>query len=263
MKQILLFALAVSFFSSGLNAQSTAQDWTHTDCSSGSGYNLFTMLDSGKVVVMEFEMGCSSCSTAATNLDSLKGIYDVSNPSQVKFFLMDYWAGHTCSNVTTFISNNSLSFGGFVGCSADKNYYTTSSPMPMIVIAAGTGHSVYYKKIGYSVNDNGSIAAAINQALADLASGITTQLNLGLSVSIVNNPIIGELGLNVTSNGGQQLNLEVYNLLGQNIFNQKLDLKEKGAGYFKLNAPQMDNGIYFLRYSVGNSRKTLKFLISR
>ena len=180
------FYLIIAFYSlfGNVFSQTVAQDWTHTDCITNYQSNLFSLLDSQKVVIMEFEMGCSSCNAAAKFLDSIKQIYDVSHPSQVRFFAMDYWPGHTCTNVQNFVNSNGISFGGFSGCAADKNYYASSSPMPMIVITGGAGHQVYYKNLFYDSTQNVPIVAAINLALSDIAATIQASLNIPFSLHV-------------------------------------------------------------------------------
>ncbi len=258
----LLLSLFIIAAISG-SAQNTSQNWTHTDCINNNNYTLFNILDSNKVVVMEFEMGCTSCVTAATALEQMKQSYDVTNTGQVKFFLMDYWSSHTCSNVQTFVTNNNLTFGGFVGCTPDKNYYTSQSPMPMIIVTGGPSHTVYYKKLSFDSSDVPAITAAINQALNDIAANINSHMMFPLSVTIASNPALKDVYLNITSNGGQNLDVEVFNVLGQNIATQKVELKEKGFRQVKLDLPELNEGIYFVRYRYGNMYKTLKFMAGK
>jgi hypothetical protein len=214
-------------------------------------------------VVMEFEMGCSTCAVAAQDLEQMKQSYDVTNTGQVKFFIMDYWTGHTCSNVQSFVTSNSLTFGGFVGCMADKNYYTSGSPMPMIIVTGGSNHTVYYKKLNYDSTDVPAINAAINQALNDIAASINSHITIPLSVSIASNPALKDVYLNVSANSGCNLDIEVFNVLGQTMATQKIEIKEKGASQVKLNLPELNNGIYFVRYRYGNMYKTLKFMAGK
>jgi hypothetical protein len=258
MKKIVLSLLVLSCFIVG--AQTTSQNWTHADCISGNSYTLFNLLDSNQVVVMEFEMGCSSCAVAAQDLDTMPQHFSSSNPGQVKFFVMDYINSHTCTSMQNFVANNSLTCAGFVGCLADKNYYTTSSPMPMIVVTGGPSHTVYYKKSSYTASDLPAIKAAITQALSDIASGISNQIKVPLSVSIASNPAINEVYLNITSNGNLSLDIEVFNLLGENVSAQKIELKDKGYTQVRLAIPELISGVYFVRYKTGQQSKTLKFI---
>lgn len=260
-KLYLLFFLSISLNFSF--SQTVSQNWTHNDCMNNNSYSLFNMLDSNKVVVMEFEMGCYSCVVAALNLESIKQSYDVSYPGQVKFFLMDYWANHTCSNVQTMINNNALSYTGFVGCAADKNYYTGSSPMPMIVVTGGPNHTVYYKSLSYDTIDNTAIISAINQALSDIAANVYNVNNTSFSVSLASNPAFKEVFLNITSPGNQKLSAEVYNVLGERVLTQKIELINKGFNQVKLELPELKDGVYFVKYQSGNITKSLKFIYGK
>ena len=244
-------------------AQTVAQNWTHTDCINSNSFTLFNMLDSNKVVVMEFEMGCSSCNLAAQNLETIKQAYDASYPGQVKFFAMDYWASHTCSNVQTFVSTNALSFTGFAGCAADKNYYSSSSPMPMIVITGGPNHTVYYKALSYDTTHNSAIVSAINQALSDIAAGVFNPSSTPLTVSLASDPAFNDIFLNINSAGNVNMEVEVFNLLGDKIAVQRVDLRDKGFSQVKLNLPPLQGGLYFVRYCHNNLSRTLKFITGK
>ena len=262
MKLKITLFIALTFFLK-VQSQTVSQNWTHTDCVNNNSYTLFNMLDSNKVVVMEFEMGCSSCVVAAQNLENIKQAYDQSYPGQVKFFLMDYWASHTCTNVQTMVSNNSLTYGGFVGCAADKNYYTSSSPMPMIVVTGGPNHTVYYKSLSYDTSQNAAIIAAINQALSDIAASVQMASVTNLNVSLSSNPAFEEIYLNITSPASLQMNVEVFSLLGEVVGRQKIELTGKGFSQVKLNVPSLQSGVYFVKYRYGNLTRTLKFIAGR
>ena len=255
--QSILFLFSFCFI---VKAQSVSQNWTHTDCVNNNTYTLFNMLDSNKVVVMEFEMGCSSCVIAAQNLENIKQVYDVAYPGQVKFFLMDYWANHTCTNIQTMVSNNSLTYTGFVGCAADKNYYSTSSPMPMIIVTGGPNHTVYYKSLSYDTTDNGAIMSAINQALTDIAASVNNISVNHLAVSLSSNPAFDEVYLNISTPASGLMEVEVLNLLGEVISKQKIELHSKGFSQVKLDLPYLENGIHFVKYRFANLSQTLKFV---
>lgn len=243
-----------------LNSQSVSQNWTHTDCISGNAYTLFNMLDSNKVVVMEFEMGCSTCNYAAQYLDQVKQSYDVSHPGQVKFFAMDYWPSHTCTNIQTFVNNNALTFSGFVGCAADKNYYSSASPMPMIVITGGPGHNVYYKQLFYDSTQNVPIVNAIDQALSDIAQSVNNSINSYPELTLQQNNLTHEFFVSVNSQSMFGLQTEVFNLAGEKISFQNMEVINKGDSKFKLNLPHLPGGIYFLKYASSQLNGTLRFI---
>ena len=66
MKKTLLLLSAIVFVINFSNAQTTAQDWTKTDCN-GISHQLFTELDNGNCVILAFDMlpSCSLCINAA------------------------------------------------------------------------------------------------------------------------------------------------------------------------------------------------------
>lgn len=263
MKKILLSLSLV--FCLLVNAQQTAQDWTNTDCISGNTYNLFNLLDSNKVVVMEFEMGCYSCAAASVILEERKQAYDTAHPGKVEFFVMDYWPGNTCTTVSKFINDSSFTMPGFANCGPDKDYYTLSMPMPMVVIAAGSNHSVYYKKLYFDSTDTQDLTNAIDLALSDIASGINNPNAEGFSVSVAAGPAMAGVYLNVSLSGGDQsmLDLEVYDMLGNKVGEQKTELTGTDFAQIKLDLPEVMTGIYFVRYNCGAYSGTLRFITGR
>src|SRR5438477_1944903 len=90
---VLLFLMAGAL--DKLHGQSVAQNWSKTDCS-GKSYTLFDYLDSNQVAIMEFSMGCTSCTDASKILQRIKYQFDISNPGKVKQFYLDYDANNTC-----------------------------------------------------------------------------------------------------------------------------------------------------------------------
>jgi len=157
---IFLFLLFTGFAARGFS-QITAPNWTLNDCS-GNPHTLYNYLDSQQVVVMEFSMGCASCTNAAFKLMDLKAEYDVSHPGKVKFFFMDYW-GNTCADVNATLPAYDFD-AGFAGCEAEKDaYYPSIDPMPAVIVAAGNYHTVIFQHHTWLHSDTLAIQQAITQ----------------------------------------------------------------------------------------------------
>ncbi len=162
MKKVLVFLSFALVSIVGSHAQSVAPNWTVDDCSAVS-HTLYNYLDSQEVVVMEFAMGCGSCTQAAGYLMNLKSEYAISHPGKVNWFYMDYWASNNCTNVTATAAPYAFD-AVFAGCMPQKNdYYPSISPMPAIVIAAGNYHTVIYQSLTWYNSDTVLIKAAIDQ----------------------------------------------------------------------------------------------------
>ena len=251
------------FIASGIisaSAQTTAQDWTKTDCS-GTNHTLYTYLDNQDVVVMEFIMGCSSCSDAGLVLEHMKQSFDVSNPGKVHFFAMDYESTHSCSaDITPFMTAAGLTYPAFDHCLAEKNYYTSTSPMPMIVVASGSNHSIVYIKNSFVSGTSDSL-----DIYNSIAGGITTAgINEAGKTSALNVfPTLADefISIGISSSVSKNATCEIYNSLGERVFTHVVE----NSNVLKINTSDFKNGIYFIQLMEENNKKTApqKFVISR
>lgn len=251
MKKLLLTGTAMTLMAVSF-AQTTAQDWTKNDCSSNS-INLFSLLDNQEVVVMEFGMGCSSCSVAANYLiNTLKAKYDVSHPGRVNFFYMDYWTGNTCAGSVQPMLNGYAFNAGFENCMNEKNYYMTGSPMPAIVIVAGSSHAVVYEKNSFNqANDTTNIRTAIDNALILMSVPVVTAEK---QINIMPNPSNGNFTIEATD---LITSVVLYDITGKQVYTSaanstKVDLKLNEV---------LEKGIYFAEITVNGKTIKEKFIV--
>src|SRR5437762_2663869 len=107
MKKIFI-ALTLGFFSvaQNSNAQTTAQDWTKTDCD-GTEHHLYAELDAGNVVVMDFAMThCVPCAVATTAFQKLDAKFGITNPGKLKHYGMGYINSYTCADLNGWKTDN-------------------------------------------------------------------------------------------------------------------------------------------------------------
>ncbi len=83
-----------------LNAQTVAEDWTRTDCD-GIEHHLYTELEAGYCVVMEFAMlpGCMPCITAAQNIEPVVDEFNATYDNRVKYYTFGYNDIYTCETI--------------------------------------------------------------------------------------------------------------------------------------------------------------------
>lgn len=256
--------LIILFFVSILaaNAQpTTAQDWTKNDCS-GNSHHLFSYLDSNQVTVMLFEMGCGGCVAGGQALEGMKQYFDVAKPGKVKFFAMGYWVGQTCAaDVTPFLTTNNFTYPGFDHCLAEKDYYTNVSPMPMIVVASGTSHTLSYLKTSYAPDDSLPIFYAIDSSLSFMEAGINELQKLS-TVQLFPNPTENETTLSYSLTTANNVNIVVTNILGEKIILVDNENKSKGMQTIKINTQNFSKGIYFINVAIGGNSNCLKFIVN-
>lgn len=225
----------------------TAVDWTKTDCASIS-HTLYSYLDSEEVVIMEFAMGCSSCTDAATYLLNTKDKYAVSNPGKVNVFYMDYWPGNDCAVEIAPVTSIFAFDGVFEHCLPEKNYYFTSSssPMPGIVVAAGSFHQVIYQNNSFADDDTLLIEQAITTFFATAS---VEENSLNFSTTISPNPSSGEFLLNFKNNGIQKTKISLYNLNGQLITEILNETLQTGESKIKMDLSRYPKGMYYINIS--------------
>jgi hypothetical protein len=259
MKKILL-SLGLLFIVLFSNAQvTTSQDWTKTDCD-GNSHTLFTYLNNNEVVVMMFEMGCSSCAAAGKVLENMKQVYDVSNPGKVHFFAMDYPVGETClANTNAFMAGNGLTYPAFDHCLAEKNYYTSTSPMPMIVVTAGLAHNIFYIKNSYSTTGSDSIDI-YNAIGLGITAGVD-ELNSITNMKVYPNPSESDPEISFYLNSDAKVKIDLVNVLGENVMTLVNEQKQKGNYKLEISAAALPKGVYFISAVIGNSFGTFKVII--
>ena len=232
----LLLATAASF------AQTTATDWTAPDCSSTS-HNLFTELNSGKVIVFVWVMPCGTCVLPAQTAYNTVQNFATSNPGKVVYYLADDLGDAGCTALNDFVNNNS------VGNTANMTIFSNSgnlinendfggSGMPHIIVMGGPNHQIFFNKKGSAANDASGLTTAINQAIG--ATSVAS-LNNEISFSVAPNPLTDHVSISytkavrkitVTAMNGQVVKEEVY---------------KNGKMNPVVSMPQIANGVYMVK----------------
>ena len=256
-KKFYLFLLFSTFFFSSFGQ--TALDWTKTDCLSVN-HTLYSYLDSEEVVIMEFAMGCSSCTDAATYLLSTKDKYAVSNPGKVNVFYMDYWPGNDCAVEIVPVTSTYAFDGVFEHCLPEKNYYFTSSssPMPGIVVAAGSLHQVIYQNNSFADDDTLLIEQAITTFFATAS---VEENSLNASTIISPNPSSGEFIINFKNKETQKTKISLYNLNGQLITEILNETLQTGDAKIKMDLSRYPKGMYYINISNENESINKKIIL--
>lgn len=102
-KSIVTLALLVSG-SLATSAQTTATDFTATDCS-GNVHTLFSDLNSGKIVVMVWVMPCGSCISDAKAAYDAVQTFATSHPGKVLYYLADDFGDSNCATLTSWANS--------------------------------------------------------------------------------------------------------------------------------------------------------------
>ena len=244
-----LFSFSTFYF------QDTATDFTASDCD-GIIHNLFSELDSGKVIVLTWVMPCGPCATHAINAHSVALNFQTTNPNRVKFYLIDDFANTSCQSLLSWGDSYGLDSATlFSNPDIDMNDYGQIG-MPKIVVVGGAQHKIYF-------NENSStfgINEAIQQALNDLPNMVTSESGI-FKVKLFPNPATHKLNFFYTNKDPLKTKIEIFNMLGERIL-KNYNVKDISTiGSYEIDVSSFHPGSYFLKYSTTNQSKIIKFNI--
>jgi hypothetical protein len=256
MKKYILFSLAVFIYSLGFS-QTSATNFNCTDCNTIT-HNLFTELNSGKIVVLVWVMPCSSCIAPSRTAYDAVQTYTTSNPGRVVFYLVDDYANTTCATLTSWSNTNAMpnaiKFSNAVINPA--NYGNVG--MPKIIVVGGSTHTIFYNE------DNGNnlsgIKPAINLALA--ATGINENNNIVSTLNIFPNSERRNATILYYLNKTAAINIEVLDITGKILNSFSFGDQASGKHEIQIDLGSLKQGVYFLRFDSANLSKFEKFVIS-
>ncbi len=155
--------LLVSLFSGWLPAISqptTALDFSMIDCN-GQFHNLYSELNSGNAIIMEFWMdGCAPCIVAGKALDSMYKELKATC-GKVRYYQTVFNDNSHCNVVLNWYNTNGFSSVPFDSGAAQVAYYGGFG-MPTVAVAAGNTHQLLYlNNHGFPTGDTALVAAAI------------------------------------------------------------------------------------------------------
>jgi hypothetical protein len=214
MKRILLVLALVASSSMFAIAQTTATNFTATDCN-GNTHTLFNKLDSGKVVVLVWVMPCSMCVSDGDAAYDAAQSFATSHPGKVLYYLVDDYGNTSCSSLAAWATSSGIgatnrTIFGNAGMLIDENDYGGTG-MPHVTVIGGASHTIFFNQRNGS-NNGPAIQAAIQQALG--TTGIQQPSNNGNEVSIYPNPASDKISVSYSLTRAGEVHLEVINVNG-------------------------------------------------
>lgn len=252
MKRLLLLPILLAATTS--HSQSVAMDFNMSDCD-GNMHHLFSHLDSGYVVILEFFMtSCNPCIEAGQHLEELRNDLIAEHGNWIKFYHFAYSNSYDCSTVANWVDSYGFTSVPFDSGALQVAYYGGFG-MPTIAVVAGSSHQVLFKKIGFVPGDTGTIGTAIRSYFNP--SGITAPVTATFEVSP--NPASQSVTLRLNGPGGQ-LRLSLLDLSGQET---TLLSESIAAGEVTRSMPLHDlpAGIYFVKTELNGNTSVQKLII--
>src|SRR4030095_345299 len=252
MKKQVLSLLLLVFATTGFTQ--TATDFTANDCN-GKSQNLFTQLDSGKVVAICWVMPCAACVGGALNTYNVVESFKETNPGQVLMYLCDDFANTSCTSLKTWANNNSLKLATCFSNAAINMSDYGDPGMPKIVVVGGPDHAVLYNA-NYVVNAV-DLQNAIEAGLT--TTGLDDKFEVVSDLNLFPNPAskVTEIHCNLISS--TQVSIDLINLQGELIQNVHYGKLQAGDNRIPLDVSAYADGIYLLKISEGNKSKLIQF----
>ncbi len=243
-------------------AQMTAMDFTMVDCNASATHNLYSDLNSGKVVIIEFFMtSCSSCIVAGQTLEAMKTKLLSQYPGKIKAYAFGFNNTYSCTTVNNWLTTNSITSVPSDSGAAQVAYYGGMG-MPTIVIAAGTNHKLLGSPyIGFTNSDTTGMATNIRNFLNGPTS--VNEFNSNISeLNIFPNPTSNEIKITFNLTESSNTIIEIMDITGR-VVKTFLNEKMSNGNFTKtFNVSNMDNGNYFININTNGfiSRKKISII---
>ncbi|MBI3235721.1 MAG: T9SS type A sorting domain-containing protein [Bacteroidetes bacterium] len=252
MKKILLFSLALMFVCTISKAQTTAQDWTKTDCN-GNTHHLFSELDSGKCIILAFDMipSCQFCIDAANLLEPIVERLKLQYPSKIGFYCIGFVNTYTSDEMKNWETTNGFHHDALFTKGASDVAYYGGMGMPTIVVVGKNTHQVYYNKRGISFSDTSKFKTAIQNILSS-SSGVE-EIQSDVAIMVSPNPTNGNITIQMNVDKSGSSLIELVGLSGQiiqNIYSGRIE-----AGLFEktISTAPFVSGVYFIKVTMNGA----------
>jgi len=259
MKKKYLTLLLLSITSLNVFAQTTATDFTATDCE-GDSYNLFSNLDDEKVVILAWVMPCATCITDPLDAYTISQEYNVSHPNRIQFNLVDDYGNTTCSSLSTWANQYGMGSTHMMSDAVISMSDYGVAGMPKIVIIAGENRTIYF-------NENSSTAgfqAALDLALSENPLGVDENQSNPFDLNVFPNPVNQVLNISYSLNEPSEVTFEITNVLGAKIeYNNTINKKEAGLNTEALDVSHFANGTYFLKINTPYGSQMKRFIVAK
>jgi len=259
MKKIFYAFLSFLLMVSVTKAQTTAMDFTKNDCN-GVSHHLFSELDSGNVVIMEFIMTCSSCIAAGHAIESMMTDLEIQYPGKVRLYQIAYTNSYTCTTMQGFKNTNSFSSTVFTQGASLVAYYGGFG-MPTVAIAAGMNHDVLLSNVGFGPGDTAQAGTAIRAFFTTL-----TAPELPVSVSSFTSfPNPGNDFVTVQMNliKNASVKVQIVDLSGKIVKEFFTENMNSGVMEKKIDVSSISPGFYMLKATVDGKDILNKINIAR
>lgn len=248
MKKIITLFLCASAvcFTSSAKAQTTAMDFNIVDCN-GNPHHLYSDLDAGKAVIIEYFMNsCSPCVTAGQNLEAMKTDLLAEYPGMIKSYAFAFNNTYSCTTVKSWVTNYGFTSVPSDSGAAQVAYYGGMGMPTIVILGGGTNHSILGSPyVGFSVSDTTAMAADIRSFLDNTA--IKENSNAASDLNIYPNPASEEVNVTFTLSENSDVVMEILDITGRAVAVAMNEEGQKGTITRTISTAALSNGTYMIR----------------
>lgn len=225
----------------------TAMDFTITDCNGSGPHHLYSDLNSGKVVIIEYFMtSCSPCIVAGNALESMKTKLLQQYPGKIKAYAFGFNNSYSCGTVNNWVTTNSITSIPSDSGATQVAYYGGMG-MPTIIIAGGINHQLLGAPyVGFTVSDTTQMAANIRSFLSQPQNVSEHQLSLS-GLSIYPNPTEDQVHISFVAKTIIPIQISIYDITGR-IVREQNHITIPGSNTINLHELDLANGNYTIRF---------------
>lgn len=259
MKQI-LFSLTLLMFLMPFSFAQNAVDFTCNDCD-GTSHNLFSELDSAKVVVLCWVMPCGSCVGPSLTTYQVVKSFDTIYPGKVRMYLVDDYANTNCTSLKSWATGNGIKG---ITLFSDANIRMSdygSIGMPKIVVVAGPEHKVFYNASN-SVNAT-ALQDSILKAIQTATAGVHENPGTIKSLSVFPNPTASQAFVKVYLEAPEMVYITVMDAAGKPVLTERFANLSTGENLLKLEIGELSPGMYLLVIRDKSGQATTRLTVSR
>lgn len=243
MRTAFFLLMFTSIFTLNSNSQAIAEDFTLNDCN-GNSVSLYPILDQGKVVVLIYEHQCGSCVTGSKRVQNVINNFFSTNPNVQVMYLDN--GGFSCSAIATWISNNGLLPGlSFMYSSDYASPY--GSGMPIIAIAGGSLHHLFFSSISLTTSTEAAIKNGIDQALYEISNSVPINTVKVFSYKVYPNPAVSQLNVDFESDLSQDIKIQILDTKGNVVVDFLPVNLQMGSNKINLPLKDVSSGIYIFK----------------
>jgi hypothetical protein len=235
-----LFLLLLLLLSVNVNSQTTAMDFEQNECE-GTAHHLFTELDAGNAIILEFVMlNCAPCIVGTKALENITAPYETSHPGRVHIYSFGFLNSYTCEQIIGWKNDNEFTHPVFNNGEEQVNYYGGMG-MPTIVVVGTNEHKVFFKSIGYTSAIDDLIRQALDSALLYNPTGVAENTGpKGFSIypTLFSDRLYVDAGIESAGAG-----IIIFDSFGRQV----MVVEVPESGNIMISADGLSNGLYIAR----------------